>query len=693
MSKQLLDFKNFKKVSSDKHSTVLKHPDGHEIRVAHAALSPRHKSMLASLPSIEKAPEKMADGGEVADKAEPSMLEALQNKLAQAKQHFEETQAEYLKHQRQLFGMGNEAPVSDAEKQAIASQMGMNMALGTISSPYSKVPIKTAAERMPEGMKAGYQEASQLFDAAMKQAPKEMIAVEAQAVPASKMSPLQQVQKAMNKAGAKRYADGGDVSEDRPLQIEQVSPQEEAAIMAEQQPTEKPLMIEQVPPQEAASLEPQQALQPMTQEPSVTPSSTGLATEQPKAEMPAPEQKTSEDKLSVNPMAGYQDQLQGLEEQYKAEKDLASLKEKELQKSIEQQQKSFNYLQQASKDFQNEWAKISNEIDKGAIDPERYWQNHSKVASAIGLILAGFNPSSAPNAAAQMLQFQMDQNLKAQLANLNSKHNMIAAAAQKYGSLRSGVEAANIFQQQMLAKQLDLASTKVADPAAKARMLQLSGQLKLQAAPAIMRFNIMQGAMKAQQEGNAGQYLQAMRFVDPAMAKEMEARFVPSGSNPTKGDFATIPIPEKAREEMVSRAALQEEAHKLRMWARQHSGQLYAMNPADVTYGKALAAAVQDAYRRANGQGVFKESEANFVKSIVADDPTAFFNKMRIDPKYKALEDSNLTQLNGVRKGYGLKPLQPEMVLNAQEQQLAELARRMPNSPKAKMFLKSRGLE
>lgn len=679
-----LDFKNFKKLNSDKHTTTLKHPDGHEIKIAHSALSPKHKEMLSKIPT--ESPKKMADGGEVS--SEPSTMDRLKETMMGAKDKLQAAQQEYLEQQRKLFGLGDGPVASDEERQGIANQMGTNVAMGTIGSPYSKVPIKGAAERMLPAAEEGYKEASQLFDAATKGAtiPLEggMRPAPLQQMSQSNATPMQQVQRQMNKAGGKRYADGGEVDDpnvspdpNRELIIDKV---DESQIP----PTENQLMVEKVP-EETSQAE-------SAPSPQISQENAQEAPTAPKEQTSAPEQN-GEDNLSVNPTAGYQDQLKGLDEQYKAEKSLAALKQHDYQKTVDQTQKSLGYLKQATDDYHNEWNQISHEIQSKKINPEDYWQNHSKVATALGIILAGFSPTSAPNAAIDMLKYHMDENMRAQLANLNSKHNLIAASTQKYGNLREGIQAAQIMQTQMLAHKLDMDAAKAADPMAKAKMLELSGQLKLQAAPQIMKFNVMQGAMKAQQDGNAGQYLHAMRFVDPAMAKEMESRFVPDANNPQKGDFATIPIPEKPRDEMVARAGLQEQAHNLRQWAKSHSGELRALNPSDVNYGKALAAAVQDAYRRANGQGVFREAEAEFVKGIVSDDPTAFFNKVRVDPKYKALEDSNLMQLNSVRKGYGLPPKGADMVLSPQDQNLVKIARSMPNSVKAKMFLKSKGME
>lgn len=53
----MIDLKKFKKVASDKHTTTLRHADGHEFKVVHSVLSPKLKK------DIEKIP--MSEGGEV----------------------------------------------------------------------------------------------------------------------------------------------------------------------------------------------------------------------------------------------------------------------------------------------------------------------------------------------------------------------------------------------------------------------------------------------------------------------------------------------------------------------------------------------------------------------------------------------------------------------------------------------------
>ncbi len=60
---QGLDLSRFSKVSSDQHTTTLRHSKGHEIKVVHSALTPKMRDDLARLPAH------MAEGGDVEDPA------------------------------------------------------------------------------------------------------------------------------------------------------------------------------------------------------------------------------------------------------------------------------------------------------------------------------------------------------------------------------------------------------------------------------------------------------------------------------------------------------------------------------------------------------------------------------------------------------------------------------------------------
>lgn len=73
-----MDFKKFKKISSDSKSTTLKSPEGHKVIIAHHALSPKMRKQINDIPT------KYADGGEVDEDSGRSPASLLRPETAQA---------------------------------------------------------------------------------------------------------------------------------------------------------------------------------------------------------------------------------------------------------------------------------------------------------------------------------------------------------------------------------------------------------------------------------------------------------------------------------------------------------------------------------------------------------------------------------------------------------------------------------
>lgn len=86
-----LDLSKFKRVSSDGETTTLRHDHGHEVRIAHNALSPKLRGNLAALPEHETKPtssrskqdksQQYAGGGETAPTPTPAPEEPYKKKV------------------------------------------------------------------------------------------------------------------------------------------------------------------------------------------------------------------------------------------------------------------------------------------------------------------------------------------------------------------------------------------------------------------------------------------------------------------------------------------------------------------------------------------------------------------------------------------------------------------------------------
>ena len=85
-------------------------------------------------------------------------------------------------------------------------------------------------------------------------------------------------------------------------------------------------------------------------------------------------------------------------------------------------------------------------------------------------------------------------------------------------------------------------------------------------------------------------------------------------------------------------------------WTKNHSGDL---NPVDRKEGLARAADVQGAYRQATHGGVYKEGEQNFISKLIDSTPTKFFNNVRVLPSLKAIQDDTQQRLDQHAKNLG----------------------------------------
>ena len=553
-----INLSKFKKVGSDKHSTTLQHEDGHELKIAHSAVGAKLKKQLMSLelhphmadggkvepsptpkekepivdpdqykermrgfPKLDKNPS-MADGGEV----EPSLYDSAKAKLLEAKERMQAAQDEYFKHQQQLFGIGEgkEHPLSDEERQKLAAEMGVNIAMGTIGGgPKSAAAINPA-------QKAAYKGASELYDVAQGEA----AAKAAGQVPAKVMpqkggfTPMQQLQMANRQAGAKRYADGGEIDNSQQLPpgvIDSGSAEEQNNQPAMQQ-------IQESAPIDGAQPQQMQELGAGTPQGDLGPGNLqskpqGLLAQQLdqlKAGVPVTDEPVSEgssekpsslaDTLSVDPSVGTKQQIQGMEAESQAKADLGQ-KEAELwQQSVKDLQNIQLKQQKAYEEMAKQQEKLTKEIQEGKINPDHYWQTHSKLGSIIGLLIAGFNPTNSPNRVAEMIQGEIKNDLEAQAKNLDSKHSVLRAALEKFGYDQRGFDAARITQTNLAAAKLNQLAAKATDPVVKARLLQNVGLLNASSAAQMKQFAVRQALMGG--EGASQESGTQLRQGDPA---------------------------------------------------------------------------------------------------------------------------------------------------------------------------------
>lgn len=354
---------------------------------------------------------------------------------------------------------------------------------------------------------------------------------------------------------------------------------------------------------------------------------------------------------------GLGEQKQGITGAATAKSDLAKAQEPLFRTAAKNQQDLAQDYQTHYSTLDTERQNFQQDLQNQHIDPQHYLSSMGtgqKISTGIGLILGGMGGGllRQGNPALGFLNDQINRDIDSQKLELGKKENLLSANMRQFGNLRDATDMTRVMQGDIVKNQLAAAAAKSTDPLVQARAKEAMGQLDMQAAPVLSQMAMRKTMMNVMSGGGGGdnmdQQLNMLRMTNPEMAKSLESRLVPGVG------VAQIPVSEKLRSDMMNRQALDKSLKDLSLFASNHAGSL---DPAVINEGKAKASLVQDLYRRANDQGVFREAEKEFVGSIVGEDPTKFFKNFRTLPRYKAAIEDNLRQLNGMKSSVHL-PIQ-----------------------------------
>lgn len=384
---------------------------------------------------------------------------------------------------------------------------------------------------------------------------------------------------------------------------------------------------------------------------------------QPDQNQTQPQQQPPQAPPQQNPMdqvgllnKGYQEEIAGAQAKAKAVGPMAEEQAKAYADHVNSVQQAQGAYKIAYDALENERQNHMKDIQAGYIDPNKYWQDHSKVASGIGMILAGFNPTNNPNAATNFLKFQMEQSMKAQEMNLQAKQNLLSSNIHQFGNLRDAQDATRLMMADQLQAQINQAAAKAASPMAKAQALSAMGEINRAYAPLALQVSMRQALMGLVNHGGApgavDQTLNYMEAMSPGSSKEYRERYVP-GFVGNGGPFASVSVPEPARNSLsayqnVDRLINEAKGMANKPWT--------SMSPAERAKGQTLLGELQSQIRTAEEQGVYKESEANFMKGLLGGNPASALAKISTEPKLQEMQRIKHAEALQKAAQYGLKP-------------------------------------
>lgn len=163
--------------------------------------------------------------------------------------------------------------------------------------------------------------------------------------------------------------------------------------------------------------------------------------------------------------------------------------------------------------YQNENATLNAQrqefmqhLQNQKIDPNHYLGEMStmgRIGNAIGLILGGMGSglTGGKNPALEMLNANIDRDIRAQEANLGTSKSLLEFNQQQFGNLRDAKEMTRAMMNDVTSAKLKEAAAKSQDPLAKARALQAAGQLDQQTAANVGQYAMRKTMLQGMRDG------------------------------------------------------------------------------------------------------------------------------------------------------------------------------------------------
>lgn len=179
----------------------------------------------------------------------------------------------------------------------------------------------------------------------------------------------------------------------------------------------------------------------------------------------------------------------------------------------------------AFRDLDAERQMLTQQVMEGKIDPHRYigsMGTPQKLGTAIGLILGGIGAgiNGGENPAMQYLNKQIENDIDAQKQDLHKKESLLSHNMQRFGNLRDATQMTRANMMDLASLQMKQKAAEAQDPLAKARLLQESGKLDMQAAQMIGPLKMKQQVLQGLATGKIGPE-QAVPYIVP---KEHQAK-------------------------------------------------------------------------------------------------------------------------------------------------------------------------
>jgi hypothetical protein len=354
----------------------------------------------------------------------------------------------------------------------------------------------------------------------------------------------------------------------------------------------------------------------------------------------------------------------------------------------------------------------SQDLSEGKIEPKTYkdlFDNGKgtlgKIGTLFGLMLSGAGSGLAhqPNMLMEMMNKELDRDLKAQETSSSNRQNYIKMAqqhelnkasilatqagvrltdAQADSARQDGKLKARMLAQRSVVADLGTTVDNMPEGQPKQAAMNALGMMynkvdssnsdmasQYAAAKAMMHFG-GQGYGGPGSEQAFAQGIQSLTAGGQgALAKDMEEHHfsgIPQRTN--------APIEGKDKDQVNSFQNVNDLFNRSLLFARQP----IPKNPSDLIKYRAAASALHGSLigsiKQAQHDGVYKPSEADFILGQIGDSPSSVFRAYNVVPKIKELQGEKQNEYNNLLKKYGVGPQQLQGQVPAPQSQQRQAA-------------------
>lgn len=347
-----------------------------------------------------------------------------------------------------------------------------------------------------------------------------------------------------------------------------------------------------------------------------------------------------------------------IQQEATAQQNLNTQQGKTYEQAIQKGQDLQTNIDQIKNQMASESDAFTKDMQNQHIDPLRWWHQKSsgsKIMAGIGMLIGGMGSGLLHQDPLDFVNKMIDNDINAQKEDIGIKKSIYDANMNKFKNSNMALDMTRLNMNQMVQHMISQTAAKYGNPVIQAKANQMINSLKMDASSKLNEMAMRQAMMSnmANPSGGSDQQIaqrsQMLRMMGQKdMADSIDKRHVPGIG------LAQIEVTPDVRGKLVNGKILDDAIVDLQNFAKKNGSTVSKLTPALRNEASAKARRVQDLYRQANNQGVFREAEKEFVENSIKTQPLSFFSDWLVKPGLENTRQQNLQSLDELKSSVGL---------------------------------------